>query len=144
MAATVTVDSAPEHGRVIVAVAGEIDLSTVPTVRAELVRALNTAGVDDREQPGPREPRLLVLDLTAVTFMASKGLSLLTELAELCRRRPTAATDTNPGAGTGPSWLLRIVPGDNPAVQRPVQLTGLATALPLFDTRAAALQLDGG
>jgi anti-anti-sigma factor len=136
--ATVTVSHAPADVGVIVAVAGEIDLSTVVPVRAELVQALNSAhadaraGTGGRDHVGPARTPLLVVDLTAVTFLASIGLSLLTDVAELCHPQPAA--------GRGPAVLLRIVTGHSPTVQRPLHLTGLDQVLPLFLTLEAALQ----
>ncbi len=52
---------------IVVSVAGELDLATAPQLRAYLVD--NTAS----------RPTYLVLDLSAVTFLASSGIRLLLE-----------------------------------------------------------------
>ena len=52
---------------IVVSVAGELDLATAPQLRAYLVD--NTAS----------HPTHLVLDLSAVTFLASHGIGLLIE-----------------------------------------------------------------
>jgi anti-anti-sigma factor len=84
-----------------VAIAGEIDLSTVGDLRA----AVNAAAAEHCD--------LLVLDLTEVDFIDSTGLGGLLELRSTLRSRAV---------------MLEIVAGDGP-VRQAVQITGLAELL---------------
>ena len=59
---TMSVERRFDRGRVVVAVSGEVDLATVPQLRAALRDALATAAGE------------LWLDLSATTFMDSSGL----------------------------------------------------------------------
>jgi anti-sigma B factor antagonist len=92
------VDVHPERDRVVVAPAGEVDLATVGQVRARL-DDLASAGFD-----------VLVLDLRAVTFIDSMGLTLI---VRQCRR-----TDVE----------VRLIDGAAP-VSRLFDLTGLREIL---------------
>jgi anti-anti-sigma factor len=83
-------------------VAGEIDLSTRPTLDAELARLAE------------KEPDVVVVDLTEVTFCASTGLAALVELNSRCLAE---------------NRELRIAA--SPALRRIVELSGLANVLPL-------------
>ncbi|GGP54602.1 STAS domain-containing protein [Saccharothrix coeruleofusca] len=56
----------------VVTVAGEIDMATVEQLRSAVRAAHET------------DPRLLVVDLTGVGFLASTGLGALVEAHELC------------------------------------------------------------
>jgi anti-sigma B factor antagonist len=98
----------------VVRVAGEIDLFTVDRFRTATV-----AGFDDLH-----DGEILVLDLTEVTFLASHGLQALVQATEAARQRREP---------------LRIVVDHNRLVIRPLQLTGLAQVLALFDTIEDAL-----
>ncbi|WP_436501995.1 STAS domain-containing protein [Actinokineospora sp. HUAS TT18] len=95
----------------VLAVAGEIDLVTEPQVRSALDAALRT------------EPAILIVDLTAVEFLGSTGL--------------TALVAAHHGATT---TQLRVV--TNPAARRIMQITGLDTVLPLFATLDLALDAN--
>ena len=95
---------------VVLAVAGDIDAFTVSGL---------TNAVADVLAEGPR---MLVLDLSAVSFLASAGLSAL-------------LTIHRDAADTG---VLRIV-ANGPATLRPIQLTGLDRSLPLYPTLEASL-----
>ena len=97
---------------VVVAAAGEIDLSTVEDL-AEAVRAAlaNHAGT-------------VVIDLTQVTFLASTGLSLLIEAER------TAGESAQ---------LLRVVAGQHRAVARSLETSGLTDYLTVCDSLEAAL-----
>jgi len=99
-------------GVVVVSVAGEIDMANVVTLRAELAPHLTDTKV-----------RLLVCDLSEVTFLSCSGLSVL-----LDARTALAARD----AGT------RVVAGD-PAVLRTLTVTGLLRALSVTSDVATAL-----
>jgi anti-anti-sigma factor len=101
-------------GGVVVSVAGEVDLVTVPQLDDELT----TAG-DDLPPAGH-----LVLDLTGVAFMASAGLSTLIKHDQRCRE-----------AGKE----LRVVSG-NRTIARTLLMTGLTETLTMFDTLDAALE----
>lgn len=94
----------------LVAVTGEVDIATSPRLRAVLAER-------------PRTEGLLVLDLTAVTFMDSSGLSVVLNL----QRETTAAGER-----------LAVVCPPGPA-RLLLEVTGVDTELPLFATRDAAL-----
>ncbi|WP_409180955.1 STAS domain-containing protein [Amycolatopsis sp. VS8301801F10] len=94
----------------VLTVYGEVDMITAPLLTAAVDEALAGA------------PPVLVLDLGAVGFLASAGL---TALVAMTQHRPS-----------GPS--LRIVASGRATV-RPIQLTGLERTLPLYPTVEAAL-----
>jgi len=104
-----TVTAHREGDTVVLAVAGEIDHATGPDLLAELRRCL----VD--------RPVVLVLDLTAVTFLGSTGLSVFVEASQ--------------SAG---HTALRIV-AEHQAVLLPIRLLGLDKYLALYASRADAL-----
>jgi anti-sigma B factor antagonist len=66
-----------------------------------------------------RAGEILVIDLTEVTFLASHGLEILVDATETAQQR---------------DQLLRIVVGHSRSVIRPIQLSGLADVLALFNT----------
>jgi anti-anti-sigma factor len=88
---------------VIVAVHGEIDLSTAPLLREELADAC--------EQVSP--PGRLIADLTTVDFMSSSGIAELVVAHEHCREHRTPL----------------LVVADGPRVLRPLEITGLDRSL---------------
>jgi anti-sigma B factor antagonist len=92
----------------VVRVAGEIDMVTAPDLRAELERACT------RARPSQR----VVLDLAAVSFLGSAGLSVLLEIDERCRDRRT------------PLWIVATTR----ATVRPLEITGLDGVLHLVDS----------
>jgi anti-sigma B factor antagonist len=94
----------------VVHVTGELDLASSP-ILDELLSETET--ID-----GP-----LVLELTGVTFMGSSGLELLMKHSERCR----AAGRT------------LLVVANSRAVLRPINLTGLTTAVTLVSTLTDAL-----
>ncbi|ATY11885.1 anti-sigma factor antagonist [Amycolatopsis sp. AA4] len=94
----------------VLAVYGEVDMVTAPRLTAAVDEALAGA------------PPVVVLDLAAVEFLASAGL---TALVTMTQHRPS-----------GPS--VRIVASGR-ATMRPIQLTGLERTLPLYPTVEAAL-----
>jgi anti-anti-sigma factor len=69
--ATVAIEVQPTPHEVVVRVKGELDLSTVPTLRAVL------DGIDPRH-------RRVVLDLRDVSFLDSMGVGLLVEASRRC------------------------------------------------------------
>src|SRR4029079_17538304 len=90
------------HGpAVVVDIAGDLDMTTVVALRTELRAALAAVAA-----PAP-----VVLDLTAVGFLGSAGLSALTEAHQL---------------GEAPRTPLRLV-ATHRQVLRPIQLTGLGS-----------------
>jgi anti-sigma B factor antagonist len=89
----------------VVSIGGEIDLSTAPAFEAAIAGALN------------EDPAVLVIELSAVTFMASAGLRVLASTQEK----------------VGKSAQLAVV-ATTPATSRPIQLTGLDKVIPLYPT----------
>jgi anti-anti-sigma factor len=69
--AAVAIEVRPRAHEVVVVVKGELDLSTVPTLRAVL------DGVDPRH-------RRVVLDMRDVSFLDSMGVGLLVEASRRC------------------------------------------------------------
>ena len=76
----------PNDKAVRIAVAGEIDLATAPQLKAVLLAAI--------EQLTP--PRAVKVDLTEVTFMDARGISVLLAVREAARRRGVGFTVQNP------------------------------------------------
>jgi anti-sigma B factor antagonist len=107
-APAVVVEEAPEG--VVVAVSGPLDLSLAPVLRRSVERA------------GRLRPALLVIDLSAVTFLASAGM------AELVR-----ANRQLDGQGR-----VRVVASGR-LVMRPLELTRLTDELTIHPTLADAL-----
>jgi anti-sigma B factor antagonist len=102
------------EGTVVVAVAGEIDLDTAPMLHAAVRAAIDrTAG------------QACIVDLTAVTFLGSAGLTALVDAANVseARREP-----------------LPIVVDSNRPVIRPIVVTGLDDVLTLYHTVEEALR----
>jgi anti-sigma B factor antagonist len=95
-------------GGVVLAVTGEIDLHTSPHFEKALVRAQRD------------ETAMVVLDLTAVTFLGSRGLSVLVRANERSATR------------------FRVVVAPDNMIRRPMEVTGLDTVLPLHATVDAA------
>ena len=97
----------------VVAPAGEIDLSNVDAVRRELHAART-------------EARLVVLDLSAVTFMDSSGLRLLVELQR---------------ASDGDGFSLVVVRGRS-SLRRLFELAGLEGRVRMVDELGQAVGGD--
>ena len=102
-ASPIAIDTASIEGGVIIAVAGEIDLLTAD----ELTEALETEVA---------RQALVVVDLTAVSFLSSSGLAALA----LAHRAAVEA-----------GHVLRLVAG-NRVTLRPIQITGLADEIGVF------------
>ncbi len=111
----IDVSTTHRDGAVIVAVRGDIDLVTASTFAREVFAALDG------------HPALLVVDLTAVDFLASIGLGTLVDVR-------TAA----------PPEVRVVVVADGPATSRPIQITGVDDAVPLYATVADALRAAEG
>jgi anti-sigma B factor antagonist len=103
-----------EDGIAVVAVSGEVDLSTVPTLEAAIADALSP------------KPKALVVDLSGVDFLASAGLQTLVATQERISEDGGFA-----------------VVADGPATSRPIQLTGLDQILSLYPTKAEAMAALG-
>ncbi|HEX3688823.1 MAG TPA: STAS domain-containing protein [Solirubrobacteraceae bacterium] len=91
------------ESEVVIAVSGELDMSTIDALVAE---------VDAQLQPPIQS---LTLDLQELTFMDSTGLRLLIELNDRAQQ----------GA-----WRLRLIRPRHDAASRVLQITGADAALP--------------
>ena len=101
-----------QHGAlVVVAVTGEVDLVTAPSLRSVLNEVAGRAGVT-----------CIVLDLAGVSFLDSTGIAVLTGVTKRCR---TQGQD------------LRLC-GAQAQLTRVFGLMGLDQHWQFFDTRAAA------
>jgi anti-anti-sigma factor len=107
----------PEPGVCVVHAVGEIDMMTAPALDNEISERLLA------------RPRLVILDFSGVTFLASTGLATLMSVREGCRA--IGAT-------------LRLV-GRQARLLRPIDLTGLTELFELYPDLAAALRgpIDG-
>jgi anti-sigma B factor antagonist len=101
---------AHRDGVSVVSVGGEIDLSTAPAFEEAIAGALD------------EHPPVLVIELSAVNFMASAGLRIL------------AATHEK----LGKAGQLAVV-ASHPAVSRPIELSGLDQLFSLYPTLNDAL-----
>ncbi|WP_410594171.1 STAS domain-containing protein [Amycolatopsis sp. lyj-23] len=95
----------------VLAAAGEVDLLTAE----QLADAVTAALV--------RRPPMLVIDLTAVTFLDSSGLSVLAQA------HTTGSQDTT----------VRVVTAEDSLAHRAITLTGMDRLLPVFTSCADAL-----
>jgi anti-sigma B factor antagonist len=105
-----TTSVARREGVTVVSVGGEIDLSTAPAFEAAIASVLD------------EDPPVLVIELSAVNFMASAGLRILAAVHEKLSK---------PGQ-------LAVV-ASNPATSRPIQLTGLDQLFSLYASLGDAL-----
>ncbi|MFD2420972.1 STAS domain-containing protein [Amycolatopsis pigmentata] len=99
-----------DSGVVVLHVAGEIDLVTAPDLEEAIERALK------------ERPKILVVDLSAVDFLASAGMSVL------------VAAHNQAGTATD----MRFV-ATGSATFRPMELTGLSQALDIYQSLSEAL-----
>ncbi|WP_028476806.1 STAS domain-containing protein [Nocardia sp. CNY236] len=100
-----------EHGgATVLTVTGEIDLATAPALESAI-----DAVLDDK-------PSALIIDLTAVGFLASAGMAALVAAHQR--------------AGT--STAIAIV-ADGPATSRQLKMTSLDQVFSLYSTLEAAL-----
>jgi anti-sigma B factor antagonist len=107
---TITIHRHNNPHRVLVDVAGDLDALTAP-------RLLDTLHALLRERSA-----VLVVDLTAVHFMGSAGISVLVETHQ----------------HASPHIDLRVVAASRVTL-RPLQVTGIDTVLNVYPSRAAAL-----
>lgn len=101
------------EGCPVLSVAGEIDALTAPMLQAAIRSGLSENG-----------PGQLVLDLTAVTFLGSAGLAVLVGAVREAGRQHAS---------------LRIVADNTRPVLRPIEVTGLDSVLPVYNTVRDAL-----
>jgi anti-anti-sigma factor len=101
----ITTSVAHRDGIAVVTVGGEIDLATAAILETAIANVLGGA------------PSALVIELSAVTFMASAGLQLLVATHEKVSRSAGFAVVAN-----------------GPATSRPIQLTGLDEIFALYPT----------
>ncbi|MGH3636936.1 STAS domain-containing protein [Mycobacterium sp.] len=106
----ITASVAHHNGVTVVSIGGEIDLSTAAAFEEALAGAL------------AEQPPVLVIELSAVQFMASAGLRILVATQEK----------------VGKSAHLAVV-ASNPATSRPIELTGLDKVFSLYPTLDDAL-----
>lgn len=111
----IVVDTEERDGWAIVAVSGEVDVVTSPSIRSEVVNLVTSGSID------------VVLDLARVDFIDSFGLGVLVG----------ALKRVNSHGGR-----LRIVIGER-RVREVLELTGMDRVLDLFDSLDAALAGGG-
>jgi anti-sigma B factor antagonist len=99
-------------GCAVLRVCGEIDMLTTPRLRSELAKLIDAA------------PRVIVLDLAAVSFFASSGLASLVEAQD--------------AAGAAGVQLRLACPSRS--VRRPLQMTGLAGRFEIYQDVQTALR----
>ena len=99
---------------VVVRAVGAIDMLTAPALHDTIQNALT------------RGPAALIIDLTAVDFLASAGMLVL--------------VDTH--GQIAPAVRFAVV-ADGPATSRPLKITGLTELLALFGTLESALDQVG-
>ncbi|MCA1655063.1 MAG: STAS domain-containing protein [Pseudonocardiaceae bacterium] len=106
-----SVQVASRGAAVVLCVGGELDLTTTPDLQKSIALAMMS------------RPRLLVIDLTAVTFLASAGMVALAVAHQL------AADHT----------AVRVVAAGREC-GRPIRLTGLDSMLAVHPTLDDALR----
>lgn len=113
---TVRIEPAAD-GAAVIALVGELDLSTIPRVESRLFRMVSR---------GP-----VVLDLSRLSFIDSSGIGVLIQ-----------AFRSTDGSGR-----MHTVIATGTQVERVLRLAGIDRALPIFLDREAALEAfpgDGG
>jgi anti-sigma B factor antagonist len=108
-----TVLTRPLPGLTVVAVEGEIDLVTAPHLRDILPL--------DTIEPGGT----LIVDMSMVTFLASAGMTVLSQTQQLAHDR---------------GWTLRMVTGPR-CVDLPLTVAGLRDALACYPSLAEAVNV---
>lgn len=107
---TMTVTTSRQSGAVVVSLAGDLDMTTVDRATVALRGAMTEGGP-------------VVLDMTGVRFFSSAGLNLLLQLHEDVQHNRVD---------------VRLA-GDQRAVIRPLELTGLTGLFPIHSSVSAAL-----
>ena len=88
-----------EDGAIVVAISGELDMSSVPSVRAELDPLV------------ANQESAITFDLADLKFMDSSGIALLIQIADRCGHanlRNTPALIRRIIEATGVSEILRV------------------------------------
>ncbi|HEU5298655.1 MAG TPA: STAS domain-containing protein [bacterium] len=106
------VRTADVDGIPVVAIEGEVDIGNVTHLRAQIVQSV------------PNAARGLVLDLTGTTYLDSRGVHLILELAD---RMTTSQQE------------LRVVVPPDALIRRVLELTHVDAAVPLDPSVEAAL-----
>lgn len=114
----------PDRDAVVMRVIGELDLLSTPQLRGQIDGCFAGGLPDAGDAPATRPvkaladvPRIIVLDLTGVTFLASAGLRFVLAASE---------------SASSHGQLLLVVVGDNRAVLRIMKITQLDQVLALF------------
>lgn len=102
-----------DGGTAEVTLNGEFDLAAVAEATKVLGEAFATPS-----------PRMLLVDLSGVTFMSSSGLSVLLTTVQL---------------GADHTVVTRLFASSESAARTTLKLTGLEAVLPLYATRADAV-----
>lgn len=110
VADTMTTTVASQDGATVLTVAGEVDLATAPALESSIEAILNG------------KPAALIIDLTAVSFLASAGMAVL------------VATHQRAGDATA----IAVV-ADGPATSRQLRMTNLDQVFAVHSTLEAAL-----
>jgi anti-anti-sigma factor len=105
----ITTSVSYDDGIAVLAIGGDVDLATIPAFQAAIADALS------------RRPTALIVDLSAVDFLASAGLQAL------------VATHENVSGAAA-----FAVVADGPATSRPIELTGLDQILSLHSSLSEA------
>jgi anti-sigma B factor antagonist len=106
----ITIEVTTAGGHVVVAAAGEIDISSAPILRAAIDTVIDSGC------------RQLIVDLDGVWFMDSTGLNLLIAVSR--------------ELGTG---SLGVV-ANHPTVRRVFAISGVDRLVPIFDSIDAAVE----
>ncbi|WP_338762157.1 STAS domain-containing protein [Nocardia vulneris] len=105
-----TTTVASQDGATVLTVAGEVDLATAPALESAIEAILDG------------KPAALIIDLTAVSFLASAGMAVL------------VATHQRAGSATA----IAVV-ADGPATSRQLRMTNLDQVFAVHSTLQAAL-----
>jgi anti-sigma B factor antagonist len=113
VAPTLAVDTTEREGAIVVGLVGELDMTTVD---------LAAQAVDDAIARGS----FVIVDMTGLRFFSSAGLNLLLQLHR----------------EMGEKQLDVRLAGDQRAVARPLELTGLTDLFPIHKTVSDALAAE--
>jgi anti-anti-sigma factor len=107
-ALTVRIEDSPD-GSSVVAIAGELDLSTIPKMQRPLFEQI------------AQRPAVLV-DLSGLSFIDSSGIGVLIEACRCANGAP-----------------MHVLIGSGSQVERVFSITGVSAAMPVFSDRELAL-----
>lgn len=97
---------------VVIRCTGDLDMLTIPALDRQIETALT------------KKPTAMIVDLTAVDFLASVGMGLLVEAHDRC----------------GDATQFMVV-ADGPATSRPMKMIGLADIMALYPTLEQAFEV---